>query len=86
MKGRVRDYMNGAGQKSKTTITKMPMIHEEKALTTTAIPEGPTVKVKAPRKSNPWSLHVAEFRASNPTLSFKEVLKQAATTYKKRKE
>jgi len=36
-----------------------------------------------PKKKNAWMEHVKAFRASNPNLSFKDVLKQAKNTYKK---
>ena len=37
----------------------------------------------ATKKSNPWLVHVAKFRKENPSLSYKDVLKQAKTTYTK---
>ena len=35
------------------------------------------------KKQNPWLVHVAKFRKDNPSLSYKDVLKQAKTTYTK---
>jgi hypothetical protein len=35
------------------------------------------------KKENPWLAHVKKFRASNPTLKYSDVLKQAKATYKK---
>ena len=33
--------------------------------------------------SNPWILHLNQFRADNPGLSFKQCLRDAAGTYKR---
>ena len=42
-----------------------------------------TDEVKKPKKTNPWLLHIAEFRKKNPTLSYKDCLKEGKKTYKK---
>ena len=39
--------------------------------------------MESQKKSNPWLVHVAKFRKENPSLSYKDVLKQAKTTYTK---
>ncbi len=33
---------------------------------------------------NPWNEHVAKFRQSHPEMSFKEALKAASATYKRK--
>ena len=44
-----------------------------------------TDEVKKVKKTNPWLLHIAEFRKNNPTLSYKDCLKEGKKTYKKDK-
>lgn len=39
-------------------------------------------KRRGPMAPNAWSIHVKSFRADNPNLSFKDVLKGASKTYK----
>lgn len=39
---------------------------------------------KAKLMQNPWMVHVEETRKSNPELEFKDVLKLAGKTYKKK--
>ncbi len=39
---------------------------------------------KAKLMQNPWMVHVAETRKSNPNLEFKDVLKLAGKTYTKK--
>lgn len=34
-----------------------------------------------PRQPNSWLIHVKEFRAENPTMKFKDVLRNAKLTY-----
>ena len=38
---------------------------------------------KQKRKPTAWNLHVMEYKKAHPDLKFKDVLKQAAKTYKK---
>lgn len=60
---------------------KMSAIKQEYA---SQIPAKKTEEVKKEvKKTNPWMDHVKAFRATHPGLSFKDVLKQAKTTYKK---
>lgn len=54
----------------------------DETLPPTMVPE----VVKKPSKPNPWRIHVDAFRASNPTLSYKQVLQQAKLTYTKVKK
>ena len=54
----------------------------EEVVPPTMVPE----VVKKPSKPNPWRIHVDAFRASNPTLSYKQVLQQAKLTYTKVKK
>lgn len=42
-----------------------------------------TIKVKKPRKVNPWIVHTKKVQAENPGVSYREILKLAKTTYKK---
>jgi 4-alpha-glucanotransferase len=41
------------------------------------------LQAKVNAKKNPWLKHLAEFRASNPQFSGKEVMAEAKKTYKK---
>ena len=89
--------MNGAGdsrQKAfKMSVKQEPL--EDRLQTvdiTNARPEKKKTKRvkpektdKKPRAPTAWDLHVKEFRASNPHMSFKDVLKAAAVTYRKAK-
>ena len=36
-----------------------------------------------PRKPNPWLEHVRAYREKNPEMSYKQVLQEAKSTYKK---
>ena len=40
--------------------------------------------MESQKKSNPWLVHVAKFRKDNPSLSYKDVLKQAKESYTKK--
>ena len=42
-----------------------------------------TDEVKKVKKTNPWLIHIAEFRKINPTLSYKDCLKEGKKTYVK---
>jgi hypothetical protein len=44
---------------------------------------GGTAKQKAVAARNPWLLHVRKFRMAHPNLSYKQVLTQAAKTYRR---
>lgn len=37
------------------------------------------------KKTNPWLVHVKSVRDKNPKMAFKDVLKKAKSTYKKKK-
>jgi hypothetical protein len=74
--------MNATGTSAKMTSIKQ----EYASALPTPKPEvvAPVVEEKKEgKKVNPWMTHVKAFRASNPALSYKEVLKQAKTSYKK---
>tara|TARA_R110000796_G_scaffold4086_2_gene15575 strand:- start:5707 stop:6009 length:303 start_codon:yes stop_codon:yes gene_type:complete len=43
----------------------------------------PVVVVKKARKPNMWLIHVKAYREKNPTISYKDCLKNAKLTYKK---
>ena len=36
---------------------------------------------KAKKMSNPWIIHVANFRKQNPNMEYKEALQKATSTY-----
>ena len=40
-------------------------------------------KAQGGKKANPWMIHVAAFKKSNPAMKYSEVLKKAKDTYKK---
>ena len=40
--------------------------------------------MESQKKSNPWLVHVAKFRKDNPSLSYKDVLKEAKMSYTKK--
>ena len=70
-------------KEGKVCDNKCPGVEEEgppvDATTTQPVPKKP----KTEPKINPWNLHVAQFRKSNPEYSFKECLQKAKLTYKK---
>lgn len=81
--------MNFSGSKKEASMstttndsipTPLPLKRE---VTDAPVPPKAPEEVKKPKKHNPWSEHVAEFRKTHPDLSFKEVLKQAKETYTK---
>jgi len=65
----------------KEEVTVEPVVVDEPIVVDTVEPK--TVKVKKPRKTNPWILHSKKVQAENPGISYREVLKLAKTTYKK---
>lgn len=46
--------------------------------------EKPKETPKPKRKPNKWTQHVSEYRAANPSKSYKECLFEAKSTYKRR--
>ena len=40
--------------------------------------------MESQKKSNPWLVHVAKYRKDNPSLSYKDVLKEAKMSYTKK--
>jgi len=40
--------------------------------------------MESQKKSNPWLVHVAKYRKDNPSLSYKDVLKEAKQSYTKK--
>lgn len=57
---------------------KVKKVKEPKA--TTPPPSSPVEKKE--KKENAWVSHVKTYRDANPTVSYKEALKNAKTTYK----
>ena len=64
-----------------TPVTVEPAVVVEPVKVDAVEPK--TVKVKKPRKSNPWILHSKKIQAENPGISYREVLKLAKLSYKK---
>ena len=68
-------------RKAKIVKTEVITIVEP-VLPVTETVETPKV-TKAPRKPNKWLIHVATVKESNPTISYRDVLKLAKESYTK---
>ena len=42
-----------------------------------------TMENKSKRKPTKWNIHIMDYRKAHPDMKFKDVLKNAAKTYKK---
>jgi hypothetical protein len=66
---------------SSPTMPATPVVVVEKKKRARAKAEAP--KTKAMRGPNSWQIHLKDFRAKNPTITFKQAMADARATYVK---
>jgi len=72
--------------KTKKSVKIEPVVEViEEVVPIKKIKKVKTDEVKKPKKTNPWLLHIAEFRKKNPEMRYKDCLKEGKKTYVKGK-
>jgi len=81
----VKDFNTAFTAKDKTRLNEYSKILKRyNRKRSSPMGDGGKVAEKKTSKPNAWSVHVAKFKAANPLLTYKEVLQQAKTSYKRK--